>query len=209
MNIENYIFVPLDIPNFNIDINEFLNFFDSKKALIKTDINDLKNIELPWNIYYLRNNDLKPIDNEIPGSGWHDDIRQKFHNFIDVVETLPFESIQRVYVLEQFKEVNPHQDVSRELDPKLGPSTFRYSLLNDEPTTTFYLLKENGDIIFPKLPKDTRWFGMNNYKAKHGSYLPTKRKLMFCIWGKVHEGKFLELLTKSIKKYQDYCILND
>src|SRR5690606_2122421 len=154
-----------------------------------------------------------PRSGEIPGSNWTDVSRNEFPELLRLIEGFPFQHIERVYILEPLKEVIPHQDISREEDPSLGPSTFRFPLINDSPESTFYLLrgsKKAGTLdsqeIYPVLPDATQWFGMNNYLASHGSHLPKgdSRKLMLCIWGKVKREPWLELLSRSVNKYKEY-----
>lgn len=209
-----YLLVPLDIPKIQIDRRKLIDFFDTNKEIARNDF--LKAIDFPWYILHLRIQGETPKAGEIPGSRWSNSARNEFQELISLIETLPFQHIERVYILEQLKDVIPHQDVSREEDPSLGPSTFRFPLINDTPETTFYILrgsKKTGDLsteeIYPVLPPDTQWFGMNNYLASHGSHLPQgdSRKLMLCIWGKVQREQWLDLLSKSIKKYRNYCVI--
>ncbi len=67
--------------------------------------------------------------------------RENFPQFVKQIEGFPFQKIDRIYILEQVKEVKAHQDVSREDDLNLGPSTFRCPIVNDAPDRTFYLMK--------------------------------------------------------------------
>lgn len=211
-NLTDYVFVPIDVPKIDFDRTELCAWFDSKKAEVDKERYDfIKPIDFPWNVVQIRPDWLKPKADEIPGSGWEPEFIERFPNFKEVIENLPFDKIIRVYILEQFKEVLPHKDVSKEKDPLLGPSTFRCPIVFDEPGSTFYFIKDSDPAaeIYPSFPDNhPYWFCMNNYTAKHGSHPPSlgKRKLMLCIWGEVNVTKFVNFISDNISKYSEYCI---
>jgi len=202
-----YIFTPLDIPKFNFDKDHLLDFFEQNKSVPNYDY--LQKIENPWFVYEARRKEFASIPEEINGSGWDPSFKETFPQIVKTIEGLPFQYIERVYFLQQKIEVQAHRDVSREKDESLGPSTFRCPIINEQPESTFYLspLSNEEFKFFPKMPLETQWFGMNNYNAKHGSFLPTgdAKKLMLCVWGQVEPQAWFSLLERSINKYEEYC----
>lgn len=208
MNPVDYVFVPLEIPKFEFNPDLLFTFFERHKSIPQYDF--LKEIDDPWFAYEARAKDHPARAAEIPGSGWDTEFREAFPQIVATVEKFPFQQIERVYFLQQRKEVRAHRDVSKEDNSLLGPSTFRCPIINDEPEKTFYLepISQEKKCIFPKMPPDTQWFGMNNYSARHGSFMPspTAKKLMFCVWGKLEHTSWFNLLERSIKRYPKYCI---
>ena len=212
LDLKEYIFTPLELPTIKFNRSDLLSWFDLKKAAVDDDRYEfVKQIETPWHVVQIRPDWLTPNTDEIPGSGWDPDFVERFPHFKTIIETLPFDKIIRVYILEQHKEVRPHRDVSKEKDDTLGPSTFRCPIVFDEPKSTFYFLKDSDPSteIYPSFPDDhNHWFCMNNYNAKHGSHMPTNnnRKLMLCIWGEVNKDRFIKFITQNIEQYKNYCI---
>jgi len=204
-----YIYVPLDIAKFAFDRDQLLDFFERRKTIPQYSF--LKEIDEPWYALEARTKDFARAATEIAGSGWDPEFKSIFPQIVSTVESLPFEHVERVYFLEQRKEVKAHRDVSKEEDSLLGPSTFRCPIINDEPDRTFYLTSlENPErIIFPKLPAETQWFGMNNYNARHGSFMPSAgaKKLMLCVWGRVNREAWLQLLERSVSLYSQHCLM--
>ena len=201
-------FVPLAIPKFAFDREELLNFFETHKSL--PNYSFLKEIDEPWFAYEARAQHFSSKSSHVKGSGWDPEFCSAFPQIVDTVERLPFQGIDRVYFLQQRKEVRAHRDVSKEDDPLLGPSTFRCPIINDEPESTFYLspLDRPEETIFPQLPSETQWFGMNNYNARHGSLMPSPgaQKLMLCIWGRVNRKSWWQLLERSVETYPEHCL---
>jgi hypothetical protein len=200
---ERLIYVPLNLPPLDFDREEFLTWFDQKKARGMEEY--VASIGYPWNVVWLLSPEHQPellLDTPI-------------RNLLLALKALPHRTIRRVYLLEQLVEVPHHADISREDDPSLGPSTYRNMMINDAPESTFYYLRGNrseGTVepepIFPRLPEGTRWFAHNNYKSRHGSFMPPEgaRKVIFCVWGEVDPLQHNVLLQQSVLQYPEYVI---
>ncbi|MFA5489571.1 MAG: hypothetical protein WC284_10175 [Candidimonas sp.] len=207
LSLSDIVYTPLDLPKLIVDRDVICNYYDERKTVADNDF--LEKVNYPWWVVHIRPDWIKPKKNEIHGSGWDEDFRTLFPNVVDVVESLPFSFINRVYLLEQLKEVPPHKDISKETDPTLGPSTFRCPIVHEDPENTFYFIRDGHDEeLYPRLPDETNWFSMSNYTAKHGSHIPSqgKRKLMMCVWGKVDVEKYKNLINRSVNRYSEYVI---
>jgi hypothetical protein len=200
-DLKKYVFVPLDLPTIEFDRNQLCEYYDQHKIILnQPEYDNLVGLHWPWyGLHIKRNNE------------WNTDFCNTFKDFFPKLSMLPF--IQcKIGILEQFKPVLPHKDESRDPTQHLGPTSFRCPIIFDEPFSTFYFLKDNNPAveIYPTFPPEhSRWFAMNNYNAMHGSHMPSqgKRKLMLCIWGWVYAPEFLDLITRSIDLYKDYCLV--
>ena len=199
---ENYFFIPLDIPKLEFDRDKLLEFYDENKYRLTDPV--CEPLGNPWNILWLWDRG-EIIFNE--------KVEKLFHNLYFVFGQLPHYYINNVALLEQVSEVKAHCDVSKEIDVTLGPSSYRCMLINDEPKKTFYFkrgVRWDGTLqneeIYPTLPKETNFFAINNHNAMHGSHMPTQRKIILTVWGKVRELKHRNLLARSVEKYKEYCL---
>lgn len=199
---ENYYFIPLDIPRLEFDRERLLDFYDEKKIRLIDPVSEpLGN---PWNIVWLWDRGDTIFQKEISAL---------FVNLYEVFNHLPHKYINNIALIEQVLEVKAHSDVSKETDTTLGPSSYRCMLINDEPNKTFYFregIRWEGTLqdkeIYPTMPKTTNFFAINNYNAMHGSHMPTKRKILLTVWGKVDQSKHYDLLQRSVKKYEEFCL---
>jgi hypothetical protein len=201
LNLEKYVFVPLDLPTIEFNRDELCAYYDQHKIILdQPEYDNLVGLHWPWYGLHIKRSDE-----------WNQDFCNTFRNFFPILSMLPFVQCN-IGILQQFKPVLPHKDESRDLYKDLGPTSFRCPIIFDEPASTFYFLKDSDPTveIYPTFPVGhSRWFAMNNYNAKHGSHMPSlgKRKLMLCIWGVVNPASFTSLINRSINLYKDYCIL--
>lgn len=206
MNIRDINFLPLDLPYAHCDSFEIKKFMDLKGK--RTDYDWTKKINDPWNHIVVRIPGKNDFTNEIPGSYWRPDFKKKFPDIIKVVEMMPYQKINYVYLLEQIIEVNPHFDVaSKNPLEDQEPATYRISLLMEDQET-FYICRDQQckTMSFPMFPKDTNSWVFSNKNFMHGSKLSTKnlRKILLAIGGILDENKHNELLLKSYQKYHKY-----
>lgn len=202
---KNYYFIPLDVPILEYNRDKILLFFDKNKHRMIDPISEPLNN--PWNILWLWKRNAVIFE---------DFVSELFPNIFNVIGSLPHDYINNIALLEQVIDVKPHCDVSKEIDVELGPSSYRCMLINDEPEHTFYFREGvrwqntlQDTEIYPKLPKSTNCFAINNYITMHGSHMPISsksRKIMLTIWGNVHPMKHYNLLNRSVKKYKDLCL---
>ena len=197
-DLQKYIFVPLDLPVIKIDRERFCDYYDQNKfpfATVSKDYDRHNN----WFALYAKT-----------GQSWNQELCEMFPDFLSVLQNLPFVNTT-ICILEQFNPVLPHKDSNRAWEGHLGPSSFRYPIIIDEPERTFYFLKDdepNVEIYPTWPPNHSRWFSMNQHISLHGSHMPSsgKRKLMLCVWGFINKPAMVELISHSIDKYKDYCI---
>ena len=197
---DDFIFVPLDLPQIEFDRSEFLDWFDARKTRGMEEY--VRKIGYPWNVVWLKSPEHQPELLDSP-----------LRNLPECLGELPHIEIKRLYLLEQLIEVPHHRDVSREDRVDLGPSTYRNMLINDALDSSFYYLRGTdyrqnleSTPIHPKFPDDTRWFAHNNFTSHHGSFMPRpeQRKVLLCVWGTVDPDAHFNLLGRSRAKYEEY-----
>jgi hypothetical protein len=208
MTLENILYVPLDVPKWNVDKTKIFEYFDPRKTLHQG-----------WKWVEIKKFS-DPIDKEF---------NNLFPEFESIVRFLPFEEYDKrlhIDIREQIIEIRPHQDPVTKLfnESCLGPASYKCLIIR-ECLETFYILPQslNPDVvqydkrpkdklnyIFPKLPDETNWFALNNNTGFHGAFqAPLKyKKLTLFISGKVDEKKHFDLIKRSLSKFPDYAVYN-
>jgi hypothetical protein len=207
MDLTKIILTPVDLPKLQLDREKILKYFDSKKR---------KHQDWQWV-------NFKPIGKPIDP-----DLIEIFPDLEDSLKLLPLLSYQNSHFdfREQFVDNRPHQDpLAKSIaDIELGPTAYKNLVVRDK-LETFYVLptSKNPNIVqydsrpddllfpvYPILPSDTDWFALNNHVGYHGSFLapPEFRKITMFIAGKLDTKKHLELISRSIDKYENYIIYN-
>jgi hypothetical protein len=205
---ENIIFLPLDLPKLNLDIEKVMSYFETKKYL-----------DQDW----LRA-DIKKYSESLD-----DEFEKIFPGIDKTLRSLPFfdyDNQLNIHLYNQIKYNRPHQDpITKKKNPlEFGPASYKNWIIRDK-LETFYLLPNstNPDIVqydnrpissmnpvFPLIPDDTDWFALNNHNGYHGSILAPKeyRKITLFFAGPLDKEKHFDLLERSIHKYQSYIVYN-
>jgi hypothetical protein len=213
--------LPLDVPKFEIDKKEFIEWWDQEAIDI---VRIAPDVAEPWE------KDAHPLGKQ---SNWHvpqfRGLDIWFHdpeNFVktrniawaaklaphpmfdrikeQIMDTMPFHSISSLYIWESTKDVYPHRDAQYFWD---CPTEFRI-MLNDEndPETepTLWVADiDHGDAHYVTLPEETNAFCWSNGSQLHGSDYHGKRKQLICINPIFSISKYEKLLDQSIEKYRD------
>ena len=200
-------FLPLDLPFASCDPKSIKSFMDTRGK--RTDYLWTKQVNDPWRHVVVRVPEIEPLSDEIPGSGWRIDFKKRFSDVVKVVEMMPYNRIDYVYILEQIIEVKPHLDVaSKNPLEDLEPATYRITLLMEDDET-FYICNDNkcNEIIYPTFPKETNSWVFSNKNFMHGSKLSEKsaRKVLLAVGGELNLEKHIELLNQSYTKYSMYA----
>jgi hypothetical protein len=214
-------YLPLDIPKFEIDKKEFLDWWDQEAIDVVRIAPDQvepwskdehpKGTSSSWykstykalDIY----NDDTYVNKNDPGIPWANKFKSHpmFDRIIEQIrDTLPFEYIQKIYIWESTIDVVPHKDSDYFWDV---PLQFRIMLNDDnDPMTepTLYVADvDHKDINYIKLPEDTNAFVWSNGSQIHGSDHHGKRKHLICINHTIDIKKYEELMDRSIEKYKN------
>jgi hypothetical protein len=210
--------IPLDVPKFTIDMEEFMSIWDQEKIdILRTGIDAAE----PWpkeahplgkaSTWYkpqFQGLDFYSYDKENFDRTKNMEWSAKFYEhpmFAPIIEqihdTLPFKIVSHLYIWESVREVYPHRDADYFWDM---PTMFRIMLNDENPEPTIYVCDvDHGDIHFIDPPEDTNTFAWSNGSQIHGSDFYGKRKQLICIHGVFDVKKYEELLDRSISKYKD------
>jgi hypothetical protein len=214
-------YLPLDVPKFEIDKKEFLDWWDEESIdIVRTSPDSAE----PWtkeahplgkasnwhrpqfkgvDIYF----DDPPNFERDRGIAWTNELKPHplFDRIIEQIrDTMPFYHIRSIYLWESLRPVAPHRDACYFWDL---PLMFRI-MLNDEndpvKEPTLYVADvDHSDAHYIKLPEDTNTFVWSNGSQLHGSDFHGKRKQLICINHTIDISKYEELLDRSIEKYRD------
>ena len=207
----NILYTPLDIPKLNLDKDRLIPYFDERKSIEKNKI---------WNWVNIKPFSGKmrtDILNLFPELDYH--LRQLPH--------LDYDNQLHIDIREQIHDVRPHQDpdTKRRNNSILGPAAYKNMICN-EYHESFYLLpkQSNPNIfhydsrprsemnpVFPVIPADSDWFAINNHNGYHGSFRPPDplRKLIIFFSGQVNSELHLNLIQRSLLKYESYVVYNE
>jgi len=199
-------FVPLDLPYAYCDPVDIKKYMDYKGKRVEYDWT--KQIDHPWNHVVVRLPSLSPEQGEKPGSGWRPDFKKRFPEVVRVVEMMPYDTIQYVYLLEQVIGVEPHIDyASKNPLEQYEPATYRISLLMEDLDAFYFCSNaECSTHNIPVFPKETNSWVFSNKHFKHGSVMPKlgKRKVLLAVGGMLNDIQHFDLLEKSVAKYSQY-----
>jgi hypothetical protein len=199
-------YLPLDLPYAKSD-SDLIKYYMDKNGK-RTNYTWTKQINDPWNHIVVRIPNTKSDFGEKPGSRWRSDFRNMFPDVIKVVEMMPYDKINYVYILEQLIEVSPHFDyASKNPMEHMEPATYRISLLMED-TESFYICNDSDctSTTIPVFPVETNSWVFSNRFNKHGSLMPknNKRKILLAIGGDINENEHYDMLSKSYDKYSEY-----
>ncbi len=164
-------------------------------------------------------------------SDWSAQARKLFPAVIESVENyLPFENLFYVHLASAKETILPHVDENYVEKPFPFHMTIlpelKQHLEEYEPVGFRFLIEGHRDALYlcseydpeykspptqPKtycqLPKDTDFFLIRNSKVPHGVDIdPKVFRLMGFALGSVNPEDHCELIRKSLKKYEAYCI---
>jgi len=208
VDLKNLFFLPLDLPNLAFK-NFSSNFAAYCQTMPESSINTYsngvqgkqsinKNYWDEWVCYTHVN-------------GWDENFVKKYPDEHEILKSLPYEKLIRLYFFKQIKELDPHTDIVTGLYTDY-PSAVRFWVINEELNSTFFFQRilKNGEIVrkFPSYPLDSKWWAMNSTSISHGSYMPTvsKEKIIMGIYGIPKYPEFLNMLEKSWSKYKNYSL---
>ena len=213
--------IPLDIPMFEIDNEEFLHIWDNECIPI---LRTRPDVAEPWS------KDDHPLgqhsnyhQHQFLGFDFYCSTPDQFsqvrgdnlswtskfvqHPIFDkiieqIFDTFPYQHIDHMYIWESVRDVYPHRDAHYYWDM---PTELRIMLTNDNDKPTLYVADvDYGDINFIELGGlDTNTFCWSNGSQLHGSDFHGKRKHLICTNGLYSISKYRDLMERSIKKYKD------
>lgn len=208
MDLQNILFTPLAVPKLDLDRNKILEYFDSRKSRFQ---------DWQWVVIKPLNGPLDPALTEI------------FPFLEEQIRLLPWKDYcnnLHIDFREAFLNNKPHQDpiTKTHNNLELGPASYKCMILRDV-LETFYVLpqstnpnivqydfrsREKLNPIFPKLPEDTNWFGLNNHTGYHGAFMvpPRFKKITMFFTGAINEASHAKLIEESVKKYSEFVVYN-
>lgn len=195
------LFLPLDVPKIEIDKEVLIRYFD--KYSVRTTKPYFKYLDYPWKIALQKDATIQGSDesNWIPFIG-------ALGNIKTVIDSLPFESIEMVYMFEQIIDVKHHIDYTKDPDYTTEPSSYRFTLLHEYNKSFYVCDKDDGNRIFTSLPLETNCWVIRSRDHYHGAIKPPigYRKITLGISGKVNKEEHINLLKKSFNKYNKFAI---
>jgi hypothetical protein len=210
-NYEGYrdiVWTPLDLPVLDVDIDH---------------VYELKQSETFQTTYQTANVGtlLFLKDNCCGRAGinpdWHDFAMIEFPQVVEMVNSLPFQTIHQIFFVQTPREIPAHYDEEKALVPllrKQAPSHlhFRWSKVTDWRNEYFYMTKDSGATrVFPMLPPTTNSFAYDGGTYEHGverGFSITER-LQLVIHGVYDLPKWHSLLEKSFQTYKEYTITTE
>jgi hypothetical protein len=174
-----------------------------KKPWIASKIRDLAaNLELPTEIV-----------NSIPGNPWSSDFVNRFPEIVKIFNSLPFNRIEKIILLQNNKFCQSHNDQSSLLydDISIEPCNYRLTLrgstaskgffIQPKPVTswgsTYALLNKGLPVVYWDA-KPGHWWTLNNFCCQHGSdWEEGDNKVIISVQGTPNTEKHLELLNNS------------
>lgn len=201
------LYSPIDLPDFQLDIEKFLKWHTNKKRRALDNIGYDKNeFRSPWLLSFAYKEEL----------GWCDEFLSIAPDFKDIIAQAPFTKLTYINFLEQKIPCQEHQDWTSR-GPETGmPDTYKAFIFYDQPLMymkkgrTKEQLQSEKHYIHHPLDK-TRWFGLNNYDGFHAGEIPSQgiRKIIMTIKGEIDLNKHKTIIDRSIEKYKDYLITLD
>jgi len=192
-NFSNVLWMPIDIP----------------KCPIQPTVNN----GFKW-MYWEVNKLTQQRNNPYDESDWTDETKEKYPEFVDWFEYLPYKNLRNVKVNRQVKSVNPHIDFYKpELHPTLHtnnkenePCGYRI-LIKGSRTKGIYVMRGE-EKIYCNMPDDTDTYVLGHTSTSHGVDDDENRITIFTHF-EIDNEKHKTLLEKSFEKYSSYAILNN
>lgn len=192
--MNNLLFLPVDIDVPKLDFPELVDIqsdiigssFWDYEQLLDTSIND----NFPWK----------------------KNLNQTRQHYRNLIEQLPFESLDNVRVSIQTKTVKPHVDISEETKKRLG-SNYNHYIAN-EPCGYRILISGNqsslklivsGKIVSTYLPSVPGLYLINSTTCRHFVDKDIGRKTIY-IRGLVKQDEHQDLIERSLQKFKEYAI---
>lgn len=209
-----YLAVPLDVPKFELDDPEHFKDWYFKHAIrpVKqkgdyvaqvTGYSPFYSVDLiqevgeDWNL----NMQTENFKKEFPH------LWQQFH------EALPVKHILTLNLWSSVQTFSEHRDSAEMID---CPNSFRIPLYDENPESTLYVMDNPtkdykvGDTHFlPKL-EETNTYMWNNLRCMHGSVKDENySKILGVCVALVDLDEYVEVMSRSVEKYKDYCLVSD
>lgn len=204
----NYNFVVLDLPRFEIDDKEqFLEVWQKEHidcGRLRTDIASPYVVDSTPRFKAIDIIDEHPERPKIWASkvynmqGFLPKFYQQLHDI------LPFEKIDYVKLWQSIQNIRWHRDDTWWYVN--FPSQVRILIYDENKTGTLGIMPETkpSDLKFINLPYSSNSFAWNNVRCLHGSYkLKNTEKILACISGPLDLNKYEKLLERSVVKYKD------
>lgn len=224
---ENLAYVPLDIPAIEFDLIELNTLFSNNglphhpyphiwDALAACgriqNFDDPIDCDRAWNERYILEGDV--LFNPHLSSSLRDSL--KF-----MLDNLPYKKYTFAQILSQKITVAPHQDGLYNPSENVRDAVYRGpGGFNNEPEPAglkvmlthrgakcFYLSEKAGSLRnFIRLPEDTNCFAINERKFFHGAKYLGEPKYILSTFGIIDIDKHVEIISRSLKKYEEYAI---
>jgi hypothetical protein len=186
---------------------------------------------VPWNYYALRLN----REGKMPGRAkymlgldwqWTERFAIEFPEFIALLESLPFQHVTFVNLLENKRAVATPQDLVEEewnassvhdfrtAHAGLEPCIYRILIKGNRANCGFYLSARENETRpeakrFIRLPPDANAFAFNGTELFHGAEKVEDEKLLCFISGYVDRERHLKRIDESVARYADYVLRFD
>lgn len=198
------------------DINKLLDWHDSTKD--RLDNLGAEALGQPWVASRIRDFDVNLesptlVRNSIPGNPWNKDFTSKFPELVSIFNSLPFDRIERILLLQNTKFCPSHNDQSKFLYPdnSIEPCNYRMTLRDSKTSRGFFVQPKpfktwgTRDAIwnqgYPLMHwngKPGYWWVLNNFCCQHGSdWKEGDDKVILSIQGTPNSERHLELLRNS------------
>jgi len=191
----------------SLDIQELLVWHDNNKTIL--DNRGGEGLYFPWVHTKIRDVELTEsnslvINSTIPGSPWNREFVETFPNLVELFDSLPFEKIYRIVLLETIKECVPHIDLSSLFyqDNTLEPCNYRMTLRESSHSQGFYVqpipeeefgtgARKERTSKYTKQhyhPTLGNWWVLNNWCCQHGSdWKEGDQKVLVSVQGRPSE----------------------
>lgn len=198
------------------NITELLDWHDSSKN--RLDNPGAEALGQPWIASKIRDFDVNLksstlVGTNIPGNPWNTEFVIRFPELVTIFNSLPFERIERILLLQNTKFCKSHNDQSKFLynDNHIEPCNYRLTLRNSKKSLGFFVQPKPFNswgtqhaIQNQNLPlvhwnaKPGYWWVLNNFCCQHGSdWEEGDDKVILSIQGTPNSKKHLQLLKES------------
>lgn len=210
-----YCYIPLDIPR--IENPDFANwFFERSKPIVKQ-FPDIAGESVGGSLFDAI--DVFPGgDNFDYDKIWtinpHNDFLTLFPDIYNkILEYFPFNYVNRIRFFSSSRDVLFHRDHSKFVD---FPGAFRIVMHDENPEPTLNLVdspfvKSDRKVFNIHRLESTNSFVWNNLRTKHGSrFTPGRRKILAILdYWDFNLDKYIDLMNRSISKYQEYAMTSN
>lgn len=212
-------YTPLDIKFSIPEVNDVIKWFDANR-IQEDDFWVFKDERHEWAIVACREQvqNWRSID---PYTKWIDSkfqmlpvtrlifapgFEKLFPELVTVIKKLPFKQIGVAGFLKQLSNIEPHIDTFDLTKPNEPARYLIYITNHDE--NTFYMETLSGQRLDIDIHPHYRAFAFNNVDFKHGAETPHKTKILLSVVGILDHDKHDELISRSIRKFKDYVVID-